>query len=190
MPPQDFPLRDLPVTESKITWYRLNPARFQSALYFDASGLGRYDGPNLSYKILYVAETVQSAFIECFGRTHGAKGVAEEDLRNRNLFEITSQKPLRLVDLFGAGLVKIGADARITCGSDYQLCRTWAEAIYLHPNKVDGIRYYSRHDNTQICCGLFERASSYLKEENQGNLVTRNPRLLANILSNYDYGLF
>ena len=189
LPPEDFQQRVLPITECQITWYRLNPSRHASALYFDRSGMGRYDSSGQSYGILYVAEAVEGAFIESFGRSHGAKGVAEEDLRNRNLFEIESDRQLTLVDLWGSGLVKIGADARITSGSDYELSRTWAEAIYLHPLKVDGIRYYSRHDNTQLCCGLFNRTSAHLKEQNKGNIVDENPELLADILERYDYAL-
>lgn len=189
LPPADFQQRVLPITECQITWYRLNPSRHASALYFDRSGMGRYDSLGQSYGILYVAEAVEGAFIESFGRSHGAKGVAEEDLRNRNLFEIESDRQLTLVDLWGSGLVKIGADARITSGSDYELSRTWAEAIYLHPQNVDGIRYYSRHDNTRLCCGLFDRTSAHLKEQNQGNIVDNNPKLLADILERYDYAL-
>ncbi len=189
LPPKDFQQRMLPVTECQITWYRLNPSRHASALYFDRSGRGRYDGLQQSYGILYVAETVEGAFIESFGRSHGVKGVVEEDLRNRNLFELQSNRQLTLVNLWGSGLVKIGADARITSGSDYERSRTWSEAIYLHPQKVDGIRYYSRHDNTQLCCGLFDRTSGYLKEQNRGNMVDSNPSLLADILERYDYAL-
>lgn len=188
LPATDFQKQVLPITECQTTWYRLNPSSYDSALYFDRSGMGRYDGLSQSYGILYVAEAVEGAFIESFGRSHGAKGVAEADLRNRNLFELESDRQLTLVDLWGSGLVKIGADARITSGSDYELSRAWAEAIYLHPSKVDGIRYYSRHDNTQLCCGLFDRTSAHLKEQNEGNIVD-NPKLLADILERYDYAL-
>lgn len=188
LPATDFQKQVLPISECQTTWYRLNPSSYDSALYFDRSGMGRYDGLSQSYGILYVAEAVEGAFIESFGRSHGAKGVAEADLRNRNLFELESDRQLTLVDLWGSGLVKIGADARITSGSDYELSRAWAEAIYLHPSKVDGIRYYSRHDNTQLCCGLFDRTSAHLKEQNEGNIVD-NPKLLADILERYDYAL-
>lgn len=189
LPPVDFQARVLPITKCQTTWYRLNPSRYTSALYFDHSGMGRYDSSGQSYGILYVAEAVGGAFIESFGRSHGAKGVAEEDLRNRNLFEIESDRQLALVDLWGSGLIKIGADARITSGSDYELSRIWAEAIYLHPLKVDGIRYYSRHDNTQLCCGLFDRTCKHLKEQNQGNIVNNNIQLLGGILKYYNYAL-
>lgn len=189
LPTADFQQRVLPITECQTTWYRLNPSGYDFALYFDRSGMGRYDGSSQSYGILYVAEALEGAFIESFGRSHGAKGVAEADLRNRNLFEIESDRQLTLVDFWGSGLVKIGADARITSGSDYELSRAWAEAIYLHPLKLDGIRYYSRHDNTQLCCGLFDRTYVNLKERNKGNIVDNNPKLLADILERYDYAL-
>ncbi|MBE9048368.1 hypothetical protein IQ255_28945 [Pleurocapsales cyanobacterium LEGE 10410] len=35
--------------------------------------MGRYDGSSHSYGILYAAEAVEGAFIESFGRSHGAK---------------------------------------------------------------------------------------------------------------------
>ncbi|MEM9506787.1 MAG: RES family NAD+ phosphorylase [Cyanobacteria bacterium P01_E01_bin.35] len=188
LPPADFQQQVLPITECQTTWYRLNPSSYDSALCFVRSGMGRYDGSSQSYGILYAAEAVEGAFIESFGRSHGVKAVAKADLKNRNLFELESDRQLTLVDLWGSGLVKIGADARITSGSDYELSRAWAEAIYLHPLKVDGIRYYSRHDNTQLCYGLFDRTSAHLKEQNEGNIVD-NPKLLADILEHYDYAL-
>ena len=85
LPATDFQQQVLPITECQTTWYRLNPSSYDSALYFDRSGMGRYDGLSQSYGILYVAEAVEGAFIESFGRSHGAKGVAEADLRNEKL---------------------------------------------------------------------------------------------------------
>jgi len=50
------------------------------------------------YGILYVGAD-EYAFIECFGRAHGARGVAESALQKRNLVRITSARPLVLADL-------------------------------------------------------------------------------------------
>ena len=105
------------------------PKVYNSALFFDKTGNGRFDGKEQSYGILYLGENIQTTFIECFGRQHGAKGVAEADLRQRILWEIKSTQKLKLVDLWGSGLVKIGADARITSGS-YLIARQWAKAIF------------------------------------------------------------
>ncbi|MUL39269.1 RES family NAD+ phosphorylase [Gloeocapsopsis dulcis] len=187
-PLPNFGSRLLPVVESNDPWYRLNPVRYESALYFDRSGKGRFDAPEQGSSILYVGADEYAAFIECFGRAHGARGVAELALKERNLVRIRSARPLILADLTGSGLVKLGADSRIASGP-YLMARKWAQAIWEHKSAVDGVRYHSRHDDTRICCGLFDRTRSLLREENLGNLVEQHPVLLAQILAHYDYGL-
>jgi RES domain len=157
-------------------------------LYFDRTGKGRFDSPDQGYGILYVGADVYASWIECYGRTHGAKGVSEAALRQRNLYAIDSQRELVFADLTGNGLVKIGADARLSSGS-YAVARQWAEAIHDHPQQVDGIRYRSRHDDERYCYGIFDRCANDLQENNLGNLLEANPRLLAEILGCYDYGL-
>lgn len=82
----------------------------------------------------------------------------------------------------------MGADARLSSGS-YPIARQWAQAIHDHPQKVDGIRYRSRHDDERYCYGIFDRCSSELQEQNLGNLLESHPSLLAEILNCYDYGL-
>ena len=191
LPTKNFDRVQLPISKiDNQTYYRLNPVNYTSAIYFDRSGRGRYDSPSVAYGICYLGESLEAAFIECFGRQLGVRFLSQEFIKTRNLFTIKSNKPLTLVDLFGSGLSKIGADSRLTGGNNYQLSRSWAEAIYHHPQQVDGIRYYSRHDNTQLCCGLFERNSQWFTEQNQGNLVDADSFGLAEILKRYDYGIY
>jgi hypothetical protein len=187
VPPEDFNDRELPTTTSGGPWYRLFSVE-RDPLYFTRSGRGRFDGPDLGYGIGYVGEDEYCAFIECYGRAHGAKGVEEAALQQRELARIVSQRPLVLVDLLGNGLVKLGADARLSSGP-YLVSRQWARAIWTHPSRVDGIRYRSRHDNTRICCGLFDRAAQELGIERLGTLPDCHRQLLAEILAHYDYGL-
>jgi hypothetical protein len=188
LPPEDFNSLQLSVTERQLTYYRLNPSSYKSATYFDRSGRGRFDSKEASYSICYVGETIEVAFIECFGRQLGIKFVSQQFIRTRNLFLIESLRPFRVVDLFGAGLAQLGIDSRVTCGADYGVSRSWAEAIYHHPQQVDGIRYFSRHDNTRLCCGLFERVKDSLVETNLGNLVDLDLFKLAEILELYGFG--
>lgn len=187
-PPSDFSSRSLPVVESVGPWFRLNPVRYESALYFDRSGNGRFDGPLQGYGILYVGSDEYAAFIECYGRVHGARGVAESVLLQRNLVCIVPNRPLVLADLTGSGLVKLGADARLASGP-YLMSRKWPQAIWEHPLQVDGLRYHSRHGDTRCCCGLFDQTRPYLSEKSLGNLVDSNPVLLAQLLAHYNYGL-
>lgn len=188
LPPDDLGQKLLPTSEYNQPWYRLNPTGFDSAIYFDRSGKGRFDSPKASYGILYAAQNERGAFIETMGRTLGIRTVSGAALKQRNLFKITSDRPLVIVDIWGVNLTKLGVDARVSSGS-YKISRAWAKAIYEHPQKVDGICYHSRHDDTEICCGLFERTGTILQEENLGNLIEQNPKLLAQILKHYDYSL-
>lgn len=188
LPPEDFNSRELPIIASQGTWYRLNAVEFSSSLYFDRTGKGRFDSPAQGYGILYVGADVYASWIECYGRTHGAKGVSELGLKQRDLYAIDSNRPLVLADLTGSSLVKMGADARLSSGA-YTVARQWAQAIYDHPQLVDGIRYRSRHDDERYCYGIFDRCAKDIQEQNLGNLLTSNPRLLAEILDYYDYGL-
>jgi hypothetical protein len=188
MPPPDFQTRELPTVISQGIWYRLNAKDFSSSLYFDRSGKGRFDSPGQGYGILYVGEDVYASWIECYGRSHGAKGVSEMVLKQRDLYEIESQRPLVFADVTGSGLVKLGADARLSSGA-YATARQWAQAIHDHPQKVDGIRYRSRHDDARYCYGIFDRCANELQEKNVGNLLESNPSFLAEILDFYSYAL-
>ena len=190
LPPDNFARLNLPLSYNNgLNYYRLNRIDYNSAIYFDRSGEGRFDGAKQSYGICYLGETIEAAFIECFGRQLGIKFLTQEFIKSRNLFIVSSERQLKLVDLFGSGLAKLGADKRLT-GGNYDLSRKWAEAIYQHPERVDGIRYYSRHDDTQLCCGLFDRRTHELQEKNTGNLIESDANRLANILNRYDFGIF
>jgi len=188
LPPADFATRSLPILESTGSWYRLNLARYPSALYFDRTGGNRFGGPQQSYGILYVGEDVFGPFIESFGRTHGKVAITSHDLQERYLVQFVSVQPLRLADLCGAGLPRIGADNRINNGEDYGISRQWAQAIWEHPDTLDGIRYPSRHDPSRILCGLFDRAKENLQESKIGTLL-EDPQTLAAILDTYKFGL-
>jgi RES domain len=189
-PPVDLNDRLLPIIEYSGPFYRINSLRYPSALHFDQSGCGRFDGSQQGYGILYVGQDEFGPFIESFGRQHGNRAVEESVLKQRYLAQIEANRPLKFADLIGNALVKIGADARLATGGSYDISRAWALAIFNHPAHVDGIRYFSRHDNERICFGIFDRAKSSLSEQNLGNLLEHNPQLLAEILEHYGYGLF
>lgn len=185
-PPDNFNEQSLPVTTVVQQAYRLNQTRYNSSIHYDQSGMGRFEVPE-RLGILYLGETIEAAFIETFGRKLGTRFVSREFIRSRNLFLIQSDRPLQLVNLYGSGLAKLGADSELSSGRNYELSRSWSEAIYLHPQQVDGIRYLSRHDNTQLCWGLFER-DYWLVEQNLSNLIEYDELKLLQILDRYEFG--
>lgn len=186
LPPDNFNRLALPVTQVWQKGFRFNKVTHDSAVYFDYSGQGRFDLEN-TLGILYLAETIEGAFIETFGRRLGINYVSQEFIKTRNLFALRSERPLQLVDLYGSGLAKLGADSELTSGRNYRLSGAWSQAIYQHPQQVDGIRFYSRHDNSQLCWGLFER-SYQLVEQNFGNFIDYDLILFDKILDLYGFG--
>lgn len=185
-PPENFNELSLPLAYLDSIAYRLNSVNYTSAIHYDHSGKGRFENSNVG--VLYLGETVEAAFIETFGRRLGVKYISREFIQSRNLYSIHSDRPLKLVDLFGAGLVKLGADSEISSGRNYRLSRSWSEAIYYHPQQVDGIRYLSRHDNTQLCWGLFPRLDYQLEEKNLGSLIDYDEQKFLEILDRYEFG--
>lgn len=190
-PPDNF--NDIQIDRLLVTidddFYRLNDCNYPCSLYFDISGKGRFDGQAQSYGILYTGADVYAAFIECFGREpQQERNISEALLRSRNLFQINASRSLIFADLTGEGLNIIGASVDLIYGEQI-IARKWAEAIFLHPQQVDGIKYRSRLDPSKFNYGIFDRAKEYLSEDNIGNLVDNHSDILAEILDLYQYGL-
>ncbi len=98
----------------------------------------RFDSPTRRYGVLYVAETLDGALIETFGRVLGRRVLQLGDVRSRHLATVSATRPLRLVDLTGRGLSLIGADASLAAGRDYEVTQAWSRVLYEHPDRPDG----------------------------------------------------
>ncbi len=81
-----------------------------------------------------------------------------------------ASRPLRLVDLTGPALSQIGADGRLTTGR-YDISQQWALALHQHPEQPDGLLYRSRHDPSQLCAAIFDRAADALTASPLGSLA-------------------
>ena len=139
---QDRPLATVRVPKSH-RWFRLHGAHFAS-MHFGTSGDNRFDAPDGRFGMLYLAQQIPGAFVEVFCRQRQHR-IAEASLAHFHVAEFHSSRNLRLVDLAGKGLVRMGLDARI-CTGDYRLAQQWAHAFHEHPDQADGILYVSRHD--------------------------------------------
>lgn len=151
---------------------------------------------------MYLGTDPFCAFIETFGQSMARNGrgisvVAESDLGRYCLCMIDlspGRQPLRLVDLTGAGLSRLGADARLnTMTEDRGLPQRWALVLHRHPQRPDGLCYRVRHDPAWIGVALFDRARDALRAacvgsdpplSCSGNLLAR-PDRLRSILAHY-----
>jgi len=187
-PPTDLAQRPLAIAESAGPWIRSH-AHGRGPLFFGRTGANRFDDPDRRYGVLYVAEDPQGAFIETFGRQLGERYVTTTRLEGRSLARVMVSRPLRLVDLTGPGLSQIGADGRLTTGR-YDISQQWALALHQHPEQPDGLLYRSRHDPSQLCAAIFDRAADELTASPLGSLADpTNAALLADLLDAYGFSL-
>lgn len=187
-PPGDLPARQLPIVTLQGPWYRFHRT-VREPLHFGATGNNRFDAPSGEYGIIYLGVDPHSAFIETFGHSTGINIVSERALAERRLSCIEAKRSLRLVDLTGNGLARIGADERL-CAGDHATAQRWALALFNHPSQPDGLYYRARHDPSRLCIALFDRIKVAVTVTGHQNLLALDSvPLLANILDTYGFGL-
>jgi hypothetical protein len=139
--------------------------------------------------VLYVAETLDGAFIETFGRSPGLNTVSERQLSQRSLARVDVARPVRLVDLTGPGLARIGATASLLAGP-HARAQAWSRALWLHPAAPDGLLYRARHDPSCLCVAIFDRVEHLVRGQSLGGLLAPDHLvLLGATLRRYDFSL-
>ncbi len=187
-PPSNLAVRELPIIEIQPSWYRIHQTRY-GALHFGTSGRSRFDAPNEAYGVMYVALQPHGAFIETFGSQTGIGVISEAELSLRSMSRLETQQKLRLVDLTGAGLARLGADGRL-CAGDHRLAQQWAFEPWQHPIQADGIYYRPRHDQSRYCAAIFNRTSDIWSIQDTQHCASRAFKAtLADILDTYKFGL-
>jgi RES domain len=134
--------------------FRLHQSNY-GAIYFNPDPSWRFNAPSgKEYGVLYAALDYYAALRETL-KPDKFNILSTNFLRSRCLSKLTLMRDLRLVDLAGAGLTRIGADGRLTTGS-YQISQSWSHALYRHPDRVDGLYYCSRYDPSKLCVALYD----------------------------------
>jgi RES domain len=160
-------------------------------MFFGNTMTQRWDAPAGEYGVLYLGSDEFCAFMESIGR-----GVLRTRLVTRNQVEqkgfskIRFTKSLRLIDLVSSGgLARIGAEGSLSSGSGYKNSQRWSKALRDHPEKPDGIYYYSRHDPTRTACALYDHCASAVQPIGAPQRWNADSVLLARILDHYGFGL-
>lgn len=147
------------------SWVNLRYAGYASdaKLYYANPG-ARLTPVSMTIGCLYLAETQETAFRELYGdllwtaRQNSAFArITDTELEER-VFIPVATRDLVLCDLVSKNAAEaIGFDAGTLYASDLKFPQTFAERIYHHPRKVDGIRYRSRHSSEE-CVVIWERS--------------------------------
>lgn len=187
-PPSDFAQRELAIelVPARATFVRIHRADHAS-LYFGTSGGNRFDDPERRYGVCYAARTLEGAFAETCLRPEGSALVPLSRLAGRVVSLLAVAAELRLVELHGTGLARMGATAAVSSGT-YETSQPWSRAIFVHPATADGIVYRSNHDNGELCVALFDRCRTRLRATPPTALLG-DRRRLASLLDRYQVGL-
>jgi hypothetical protein len=116
----------------------------------------RFDSASGAFGVLYAAQRFEGAFVETTLRNPQLTFVSQNYVTLREVTELACSRDLRLVDMHGRGLSRIGTTNAISTGP-YAPCWVWSDYLYSHRDRPDGIAYASRHNPLQICYAIFER---------------------------------
>jgi hypothetical protein len=144
----------------------------------------RFDSLTGAFGVLYVAEHFEGAFVETVLRNPRMRFVSENYVVLRAVSELICDRELRLVDLHGRGLARVGTTNAISTGP-YEGSRTWSDYLWSHRDRPDGIAYTSRHNPKQICYAVFERPDACFTATNSTNFAGILP-MIKGLLRRYD----
>jgi hypothetical protein len=144
----------------------------------------RFDSATGTFGVLYAAEQFEGAFVETMLRNPQLTFVSQNYVTLRGVTELASSRDLRLVDMHGRGLSRIGTTNAISTGP-YAPCWAWSDYLYSHRDRPDGMAYASRHNPQQICYAIFERSDLSLTPGRPVSLADMLPEIRS-ILRSYN----
>jgi hypothetical protein len=144
----------------------------------------RFDSLSGGFGVLYAAEQFEGAFVETVLRNPQRRFVSKSYIGLRAVSELTCSRELRLVDLHGRGLSRVGATNAISTGP-YTPCWRWSDDLWSHRDQPDGLVYASRHNPRQICYAIFERVDSTVTASGPTDFLSVLP-MIKTLLRRYD----
>jgi len=183
-----LPIVEVPADSSLVRIHRSDV----SPIFFSPSPgkapIGRFDSARGNFGVLYAAETFEGAFVETVLRNPERRLIDLAEITSRAITVFGLSRPVRLVEMRAAGLQALGTDNAVSTGP-YGPCGAWADALFAHPDKPDGIAYASRHDPNQACVALFSRPDVTLEVLSGPNPLADMLIDVADLLRRYGKGL-
>jgi hypothetical protein len=156
-PPFDLERRKLSLVRVPKTVFRISRLEHSNPFFWSRRGLWRFDTPEGRFGILYIGEDLETALLEVFGDSwlnSRVLSVAELRLYEVQAFEANAE--LRVADLTGKNLNRLGTDASLFASTDYLLTQEWSRQLMIHPQARDGIRYHSRKNPKKFDYALYD----------------------------------
>ena len=148
-------------------WLRILEARFRATPLGTGLGASRFSSPIGAFHVLYAASTLRGAVAERVIRdrfemvSKDRRVLTIGELQSWAIVEISTIQPLRLLDLTGPGLLRIGADTEVMGNKDHRKGQDFAQEIHDGFPEIDRMLYPSRL-SSDPCVMVFDRALSSL----------------------------
>lgn len=154
-------LRELAVSIDVTGYLRIMDAAHRTTPTGMGYGKTRFASPTDSFKLLYVAQDLQTALAEAIIRDRyqgkQKRELLEEDVEQSVIASMTSLAPLKLLDLRASGASRLGVPTNAVRGRAQQSGRRFSQELY-DTTDFDGIVYMSRITNAE-CVAIYDRAT-------------------------------
>ena len=187
-PPAWLNTADLPidVVPAGTPLYRIHRLAHGPVFFGPGAGIPptyRFDSPSGAFGVLYVGLSLAAVLVETLLRNPARKMVSYPEMAVRASSTVRGNRDLRLTRLHGTGLQQVGCDNAISTGP-YEPCGAWADTLWGHRDKPDGIAYRSRHDPGEMCLAIFEHPGLELEAGPPTPLTDQLPTI-ADLLGTY-----
>lgn len=141
-------------------WPRIFPVAHAATPTNADFGTSRFSSPSRTFRVLYAAQDFPAAFAEAVVRDRFVEKerryLYKPHLEALVVAEISTRRPLRLVDLTGSAAYDLGIDTDAKGARAHGAGQRFAEALHAGTT-VDGILFTSRLTDA-ACVAVFDRA--------------------------------
>ena len=162
----DLPLRIKEIAETSLK--RIG-RRNTGEPYFGKHAANRFDDPDRRFGACYCGLQLDTAIAESVLHDElpekGQFWIQQEEIAARYLVTFAAgnhEGVLRLADLTGQHLKRIGGNNSLSAEYPYDVTQQWAAAVHAHPAHVDGFLFVSKQLNDKRAAVLFDRAQNKL----------------------------
>lgn len=148
-PPDELPadpgLHDLAPDVRLVRFYDPSRGPWKAQRFYGPLSSARFDhhppppGEHPTRSVWYASRSLRGAVAEAFGKL----GFVDRD-GSRSVVVARVVRPIRLLDLVGVAVRKLGLTQEIASTTEYLLCQAWSRAVYDRYPIVQGIRWRGR----------------------------------------------
>jgi hypothetical protein len=150
----------LVVPYQPAAFLRVTPIAHRTTPLGMGFGKTRFASPTDAFKLLYIAEDLETSVAEAIIRDRFEGSAVREltvgELSGWGAVQVSAHTPLRLLDMRTAGCFLLGVSTDITGAKAQDEARQFSQAVF-EQTDLDGILYLSRLTR-RTCIAIYDRA--------------------------------